>query len=92
MAGQDSAAGRVEQQVDEDEYKAGRVIGVLERSLIFLIIYFSGDFSAVGFMLAAKGLVRIRQLRDRQFSEYLLIGTLASAICAVIVALVLRLA
>lgn len=91
VAGQDGEAGRVE-QVDEEEYKAGRVIGVLERSLIFLIIYFSGDFSAVGFMLAAKGLVRIRQLRDRQFSEYLLIGTLASAICAVIVALVLRLA
>jgi len=90
VAGQGNEAGRVEQKVDEDEYKAGRVIGVLERSLIFLIIYFSGDFSAVGFMLAAKGLVRIRQLRDRQFSEYLLIGTLASAICAVIVALVLR--
>jgi hypothetical protein len=85
-------AGPVAQKVDEEEYKAGRVIGMLERSLIFLIIYFSGDFSAVGFMLAAKGLVRIRQLRDRQFSEYLLIGTLASAICAVIVALVLRLA
>ncbi|HLT63555.1 MAG TPA: hypothetical protein VKZ92_03445, partial [Pseudohongiella sp.] len=77
-------------EIDQDEYRAGRVIGILERNLIFLIVYFSGQFEAVGFMLAAKGLIRIRQLKDRQFSEYLLIGTLASAICSVLVAEALR--
>lgn len=76
--------------VDQEEYKAGRVIGMLERGLIFLIVYFTGDLSAVGFILAAKGLIRIRQLKDRQFSEYMLIGTLASVLCAVVVALILQ--
>ena len=79
-----------EQQIDEEEYKAGRVIGMLERGLIFLIIYFTSDLSAVGFVLAAKGFIRIRQLHDRKFSEYMLIGTLASVLCAVVVALTLQ--
>jgi hypothetical protein len=78
------------QKVDEEEYKAGRVIGMLERILIFLIVFFANDFAAVGFILAAKGLIRIQQLKDRQFSEYMLIGTLASTIFSVVVALVLR--
>lgn len=78
------------QKVDEEEYKAGRVIGMLERVLIFLIVYFTSDLSAVGFILAAKGVIRIRQLRDRQFSEYMLIGTLASVTCAVAVAFALQ--
>ncbi|MDO9522072.1 MAG: hypothetical protein Q7L19_17860 [Pseudohongiella sp.] len=76
--------------VDEEEYKAGRVIGMLERALIFLIIFFVNDFAAVGFILAAKGLIRIQQTKDRQFSEYMLIGTLASTIFSVVVALVLQ--
>ena len=78
------------EEVDEEEYKAGRVIGMLERALIFLIIFFVNDFAAVGFILAAKGLIRIQQTKDRQFSEYMLIGTLASTIFAVIIALVLQ--
>lgn len=78
------------QRVDEEEYKAGRVIGMLERALIFLIIFFVNDFAAVGFILAAKGLIRIQQTKDRQFSEYMLIGTLASTIFSVVVALVLQ--
>ncbi|MEX0738984.1 MAG: hypothetical protein WD071_06565 [Pseudohongiella sp.] len=75
--------------LDEDEYKAGRVIGMLERTLILLLIYFTEDFSAVGFIVAAKGLIRLRQLKDRQFSEYILIGTLASVMCALVGALLL---
>ena len=76
-------------ELDEDEYKAGRVIGMLERTIILLLIYFTGDFGSVGFVLAAKGLIRLRQLRDRQFSEYILIGTLASVLCALVGALFL---
>jgi len=86
LAGDDGT----EQQIDEEEYKAGRVIGMLERSLIFLIVYFTSDLSAVGFVLAAKGLIRIQQLKDRKFSEYMLIGTLASVLCAAVVALTLQ--
>ena len=74
--------------VDEDEYKAGRVIGMLERTLILLLIYFTEDFGAVGFIVAAKGLIRLRQLKDRQFSEYILIGTLASVMAALVGALI----
>lgn len=81
---QKAAEGAEPAKVDEDEYKAGRVIGMLERVVIVLLIYFTEDFSSVGFILAAKGLIRLRQLRDRQFSEYILIGTLASVLCALV--------
>lgn len=86
---QTMSTGGKAQIVDEEEYKAGRVIGMLERTLILLLIYYTEDFSAVGFIVAAKGLIRLQQLKDRQFSEYILIGTLASVMCALIGALML---
>ena len=38
----------------------------------------SGNIGAIGFVLAAKGITRFRQLDDRDFAEYVLIGTLLS--------------
>lgn len=55
----------------------GRVIGYLERSLVFLLVI-TGNFSAIGLVLAAKAFARFRQLDDRDFAEYVLIGTLLS--------------
>jgi len=63
---------------DEKELNAGRVIGILERILIFFFVII-GQIAAVGFVIAAKGVVRYKELDDRNFAEYVLIGTLLSS-------------
>ncbi|WP_319477354.1 hypothetical protein [Marispirochaeta aestuarii] len=61
----------------DPEPARGRVIGYLERAII-LVLMLSGNIAAIGFVLAAKGITRFRQLDDRDFAEYVLIGTLLS--------------
>ncbi len=56
----------------------GRAIGNLERGLIFVLI-FSGQASSIGFLIAAKSVLRFGTVGDdRAVSEYVIIGTLAS--------------
>ncbi len=59
------------------EYKRGRLIGVLERSILFFLIL-GGQYSALGFVITAKAMARFKSLDDRNFSEYFLLGTLLS--------------
>ena len=61
----------------DPEPARGRIIGYLERGII-LVLMLSGNIGAIGFVLAAKGITRFRQLDDRDFAEYVLIGTLLS--------------
>lgn len=57
---------------------AGRVIGLLERGLIFVLVLI-GQPQGVGFLIAAKSILRYGALKDdRALSEYVIIGTLAS--------------
>jgi hypothetical protein len=64
----------------------GRVIGLLERGLIFVLIL-AGQPAAVGFLIAAKSVLRYEATReDQKAAEYVIIGTLASFGWAVIVA------
>lgn len=57
---------------------AGRVIGHLERGLIFLLVL-SGQPDGVGLLMAAKSILQFGALKDdRALSEYVIIGTLAS--------------
>ena len=71
------------------ELSRGMVIGVLERA-ITLTLVFIGQFGALGLVLAAKALTRFRALDDRDFAEYVLIGTLASILFALLVGIALR--
>jgi hypothetical protein len=57
--------------------RIGATIGVLERLLIVAFVL-TGSTAAIGFVVAAKTLARFRQLDDRDFAEYYLLGTLAS--------------
>jgi len=57
--------------------RIGATIGVLERLLIVAFVL-TGAQAAIGFVVAAKTLARFKQLDDRQFAEYYLLGTLAS--------------
>ena len=55
----------------------------LERLLIVTFVL-TGAEAAVGFVIAAKTLARFKQLDDRGFAEYYLLGTLASVGVAII--------
>jgi Protein of unknown function (DUF3307) len=56
----------------------GRAIGMLERGLIFLLVIV-GLPEGIGFLIAAKSVLRFGAVGDdRAFSEYVIIGTLAS--------------
>jgi hypothetical protein len=77
-------------ELDTAEYNAGRVIGILERWLMFLVVLWSEDLSALAFIIAAKGLARFRQLEEKTFAEYMLVGTLLSALVSVILGRVIR--
>jgi hypothetical protein len=57
--------------------RIGATIGILERLLIVTFVL-TGSTAAIGFVVAAKTLARFKQLDDRDFAEYYLLGTLAS--------------
>jgi hypothetical protein len=61
---------------------AGRLIGWLERTLIFGFVV-AGKPEAAVIVFAAKSIARFASLDDRRFAEYYLIGSLASLLIAV---------
>ena len=65
----------------------GKMIGVLERSLIYIFIMV-GEPAAIGFLIAAKSILRFGEIKDsdnRMEAEYIIIGTLMSFLFAVLV-------
>jgi len=61
---------------------AGAMIGILERWLI-LICLLSGQYEPIGFLVAAKSIIRYKEA-DTSTTEYVLAGTLFSIAIAVI--------
>lgn len=71
---------------------AGMLIGIMERLIIVLFIQV-GFLSGIGFLLAAKSIFRFGDLtnaKDTKFTEYILVGTLASFVIAIGVGYLLR--
>lgn len=71
---------------------AGMLIGIMERLIIVLFIQV-GFLSGIGFLLAAKSIFRFGDLsnaKDTKFTEYILVGTLASFVIAIVVGYLLR--
>ena len=73
-------------QLDDEEYNAGRVIGILERWLMYSVLLVSQNFNVIALVIAAKGFARFRQMEERAFAEYVLIGTLSSMLLTILVA------
>ena len=69
-----------------DEPARGKAIGYLERGIAYLLII-SGNAGAIGFVLAAKTFARFKQLDQKEFAEYVLIGTLFSFFATIVVSL-----
>lgn len=76
-------------KITGDQFNTGRVIGMLERIFIYSFAI-AGQFAAIGFILTAKGVVRYHDFEDRSFAEYVLIGTLLSALLAMGSALIVN--
>lgn len=82
------------QQIDMGDSltKAGLYIGVLERLLVFVFIII-GQYAAIGFLIAAKSVLRITKDNDkdsRKKTEYVLIGTMLSFTVAILVGLLTK--
>lgn len=75
--------------IPASELSRGLLIGVLERALALTLVLIS-QFGALGLILAAKALARFRALDDRDFAEYVLIGTLTSLLLALLVGVGVR--
>ena len=65
----------------EIELQRGKIIGAIERVMIFFFVI-AGEFSAIAFIIAAKSIARFKELEDKEFAEYFLIGTLLSTAVA----------
>lgn len=68
----------------------GEWIGILER-IITLTFVLTGSYTAVAFTLTAKSIARFKELDDRGFAEYYLLGTSTSVAVALIVGALIRL-
>ncbi|SEK65284.1 DUF3307 domain-containing protein [Halomonas daqiaonensis] len=72
---------------------AGARIGVLERLLVLTLVLLD-QLTAVGFLLAAKSVLRfgdLRDSRDRKLTEYVLLGTLLSISTTLVLGMLVRL-
>ncbi|NGF56577.1 DUF3307 domain-containing protein [Parapedobacter sp. SGR-10] len=77
---------------DETLLDAGLWIGIMERLIIVLFIQV-GFLSGIGFLLAAKSIFRFGDLtnaKDTKFTEYVLVGTFASFLIAIVIGYALR--
>jgi hypothetical protein len=71
---------------------AGRYIGIFERILVLTFIL-TQNFSAIGFLIAAKSILRFSDKSDasaRKQTEYVLIGTLMSFAITILIGLLVR--
>lgn len=67
----------------EEVLRIGSWIGILEREII-LLLGLLGQYGAIGFVLTAKSLARYKQLEEQAFAEKYLVGTLLSALIAIL--------
>ncbi|MDV4167766.1 DUF3307 domain-containing protein [Rhodovulum sp. FJ3] len=66
------------EQIDANGLPSGgKLIGLLERGLIYVMIL-AGQPAGIGFLIAAKSVLRFEATSDEKKAEYVIIGTLAS--------------
>lgn len=68
---------------------AGAAIGVLERILTLTLILI-GEYTAIAVVFTAKSITRFEELKNREFAEYYLIGTLSSLLFSTIIGLLTK--
>lgn len=67
----------------------GKLIGYIERLLVLLLTFYSA-YPAIGFIVAAKSIARFKQMDDRDWAEYFLLGTLTSMFLGITLGILLK--
>ncbi|MBY0147934.1 DUF3307 domain-containing protein [Neobacillus niacini] len=67
----------------------GKLIGYIERLLVLVLTFYSA-YPAIGFIVAAKSIARFKQMDDRNWAEYFLLGTLTSMFIGITLGILLR--
>jgi len=75
--------------ISGEELQRGKVIGNLERLLIYLLIQLD-MLGLITLTVGLKAVARFKKLEERDFAEYFLIGTLSSLLFAVSVAVLIK--
>ncbi len=90
LIGQLTQQWRIKIDDAESLANAGKWIGITERIIILIFVLYS-QFSAIGLLVAAKGIIRFNE-KDRQEvkTEYLVVGTLLSIGLAIVTGLVAK--
>ena len=84
-----SAECQVENMEEDNKYlRSGKLIGTVERWLI-LIFMLANQYEAIGFLIAAKSIVRYKEGAVSK-TEYVLAGTLLSVFWAVVGGVLLK--
>ncbi len=83
--------GKYEENIEDCGLKrAGMVIGIIERFLVFTFVLLS-QYTAITIIFAAKSIARFNELKKREIAEYYLIGTLSSITFALITGVIVQL-
>ena len=72
---------------NDDTFHSGRIIGTCERFLIVLFVILT-QYEAIGFLVAAKSILRFSSTQESKKSEYVLAGTLLSIAIAIVLGLI----
>lgn len=78
--------GAVEKREREN---TGEWIGILER-IITLSFVLTDSYTAIAFALTAKSIARFKELENKDFAEYYLLGTSASVATALLAGIILK--
>lgn len=69
--------------------RGGRYIGIYER-IIILTLVLLGEYEAIGFLVAAKGIIRFASQNEDIRSEYVRVGTMMSYAFAILTGVLLN--
>lgn len=78
--------GKDTEKAEKELENAGKVIGVMERFMTLALVL-SGQFAAVGLIIAAKSILRFN---NQQKNEYILVGTLLSFGFAILIGVMIN--
>lgn len=74
---------------NKHDLSRGKLIGYIERLLVILLTYY-GSYPAIAFIVTAKSIARFKQIDDRDWAEYFLLGTLTSMFLGIVFGILLR--
>ncbi|MBQ3945795.1 MAG: DUF3307 domain-containing protein [Alphaproteobacteria bacterium] len=76
-----------DEPANDDTFHSGRIIGTCERFLIVLFVILT-QYEAIGFLVAAKSILRFSSAQENNKSEYVVAGTLLSIAIALVLGLI----